>query len=325
MTQLSPRPAARLPAEPASRADTHSRTTDAAATLDEHLNRQRQRIDCRLEELVPAENERPSIIHRAMRYSLLAGGKRLRPILCLETSRMLASEPNPDIEAIASTLELIHTYSLIHDDLPALDNDDYRRGKPTSHKQFGEAIAILTGDALLTLAFRVLATLPETPAEAKAALVAELSQAAGTVDGMIGGQVADLEAILDAATPETLEYIHRSKTAALFRAAASLGAIAEGADADSLARIGKFGLTAGLAFQIADDILDVESSTETLGKTAGKDAAQKKLTYPALYGVERSRKMSREWLGEAKAMLDPYGEQANVLRELADRLVVRKS
>ncbi|MBI4480228.1 MAG: polyprenyl synthetase family protein [Acidobacteria bacterium] len=298
---------------------------DAATSLAAHLEQQRQRIDGRLEQLVPPEIAPPSSIHRAMRYSLFAGGKRLRPILCLETSRMLSAEPNQDIDAIASTLELIHTYSLIHDDLPALDDDDYRRGKPTCHKMFGEAMAILAGDALLTLAFRVLSTLPGSTPDVRSALVAELSDAAGTVDGMIGGQVADLEAVTNPPHAELLEYIHRSKTAALFRAAVSMGAIAERAEPATLARLAQFGQTAGLAFQIADDILDVESSTEALGKTAGKDAAQKKATYPALYGVERSRQMASEWIGEAKALLEPFGERASVLRELADRLVFRKT
>ena len=298
---------------------------DAATSLATHLEQQRQRIDRRLEQLVPPEMAPPSSIHRAIRYSLFAGGKRLRPILCLETSRMLSREPHSDIEAIASTLELIHTYSLIHDDLPALDNDDYRRGKPTCHKMFGEAMAILAGDALLTLAFRALSTLPGSTPDVRSALVAELSDAAGTIDGMIGGQVADLEAVSNPPNTELLEYIHRSKTAALFRAAVSMGAIAERAEPATVARLAKFGQTAGLAFQIADDILDVESSTEALGKTAGKDAAQKKVTYPALYGVERSRQLASEWIAEAKAMLDPFGERASVLRELADRLVFRKT
>ena len=186
-----------------------------------------------------------------------------------------------------------------------------------------EATTILAGDALLTLAFRVLSTTPGTPSEVRSALVAELSHAAGTVDGMIGGQVADLEAAADQASPEILEYIHNSKTAALFRASVTMGAIAERADPATLAGISKFGQTAGLAFQIADDILDVESSTETLGKTAGKDTAQKKLTYPALYGVEPSRQMARNWIAEAQAMLDPFGSHASVLRELANRLVFR--
>lgn len=302
-----------------------SASPELGTSLAEHLERQRQRIDRRLQQLLPGETVPPSSIHRAMRYSLFAGGKRLRPILCLETSRMLANEPNRDIETIASALELIHTYSLIHDDLPALDNDDYRRGKLTCHKMFDEAIAILAGDALLTLAFRVLSTLSATPPETVTALVAELSTAAGTVDGMIGGQVADLEAVSSEANPDALEYIHRSKTAALFRASVLLGAIAELADPATLARLSDFGLKAGLAFQIADDILDVESSTETLGKTAGKDAAQKKLTYPALYGVDRSRQLATDWLKEAKSLLDPYGTKADVLRELADRLVYRKT
>ncbi|MBI3933987.1 MAG: polyprenyl synthetase family protein [Acidobacteria bacterium] len=297
----------------------------ATAPLAAHLEQQRQRIDRRLEQVLPAETAPPSSIHRAMRYSLFAGGKRLRPILCLETSRMLAAAPHPDMEAIASTLELIHTYSLIHDDLPALDNDDFRRGKPTCHKMFGEAMAILAGDALLTLAFRVLATLPQATPEIRCALLAELSGAAGTLDGMIGGQVADLEAVTNTSSGEMLEYIHRSKTAALFRAAVTMGAIAEQADPATLERLGRFGITAGLAFQIADDILDVESSSETLGKTAGKDIAQQKVTYPALYGVERSRQMASDWIGEAKALLDPFGSRASVLRQLADRLVFRNA
>jgi len=294
-------------------------------SLESYLEQQRLRVDRRLNQLVPAETACPPLIHRAMRYSLFAGGKRLRPILCLEASRLFTDEPCADVEAISCTLELVHTYSLIHDDLPALDNDDYRRGKPTCHKVFGEAIAILAGDALLTLAFHVLSTLPQTPPDVRAALVAELSNAAGTVDGMIGGQVADLEAVNDSPGPETLEYIHRSKTAALFRASVSLGAIAERADAAQQAALAEFGTTAGLAFQIADDILDVESSREALGKTAGKDAQQKKVTYPALYGVERSRQMAGEWIAQAKAALEPFGERAGTLRQLADVLVFRKA
>ena len=304
-------------------------TIPAPVALAAHLEAQRQRIDRRLDELVPPETTIPATVHRAMRYSLFAGGKRLRPILCLEASRLVAaqpgSEPAPDIEAIAATLELIHTYSLIHDDLPALDNDDYRRGKLTCHKMYGEAMAILAGDALLTLAFQVLSGLPRTAAEVRSALVAELADAAGTVDGMIGGQVADLEAASATPTAEMLEYIHRSKTAAMFRASVAMGAIAERAAPETIERLSRFGKTAGLAFQIADDLLDVESSTEALGKTAGKDILQKKVTYPALYGVARSHQMAAEWIGEAKTLLDPFGERASVLRDLADRLVFRKA
>jgi geranylgeranyl diphosphate synthase type II len=293
--------------------------------LESYLDQQRLRVDRVLDQLVPAESACPPLIHRAMRYSLFAGGKRLRPIMCLEAARLFSDEPGADLEAISGTLELVHTYSLIHDDLPALDNDDYRRGKPTCHKVFGEAIAILAGDALLTLAFQVLSTLPRTPPEVRAALAAELSQAAGTVDGMIGGQVADLEAINGTTGPEQLEYIHRAKTAALFRASVCLGAIPESPHPAQLAKVAQFGRSAGLAFQIVDDILDVESTRETLGKTAGKDAKQKKVTYPAQYGVERSRQMAAEWIGEAKSALAGFGDRAATLRELADFLVFRKA
>jgi geranylgeranyl diphosphate synthase type II len=302
-----------------------SNPPEQTQSLKSYLEEQRQRIERSLELLVPSETERPTVLHRAMRYSLFAGGKRLRPILCLEASRAISTDPVPDIDAVASTLELIHTYSLIHDDLPALDNDDYRRGKLTCHKVFGEAMAILAGDALLTLAFQVLSSLPGTPSAVRAALAAELSRAAGTVDGMIGGQAADLEAANNSLNPDTLEYIHRSKTAAMFRAAVCLGAIAAQATREQLSRIAQFGETAGLAFQIVDDILDVEGSRETLGKTAGKDATQKKVTYPALYGLERSRQLAEQKLARAQAALAPLGAPAGRLRQLAEALVVRKT
>lgn len=293
------------------------------------MEEQRRRVEACLDQLVPAVDAAPPVIHRAMRYSLFAGGKRLRPILCLATARMIADEPVADGEAISSTLEMIHTYSLIHDDLPALDNDDLRRGKPTCHVQFGEATAILAGDGLLTLAFHVLATLPRTPPQTRAHLIAELSQAAGTVDGMIGGQVADLEAtdnsVSPALSPATLEYIHRSKTAALFRASILMGAIAADASEGQLRDLSDFGAKAGFAFQIVDDILDVESSPEQLGKSVGKDAAQKKVTYPALYGVARSRQMAHELLTDAKGSLDGFGPGSERLKALADLLVFRNA
>ncbi|MSO19056.1 MAG: polyprenyl synthetase family protein [Acidobacteria bacterium] len=262
-----------------------------------------------------------------MRYSLFAGGKRLRPFLCMEASRVVAdqAQPNPDIEAISSTLELIHTYSLIHDDLPALDNDDLRRGRPTCHVQFDEATAILAGDALLTLAFHVLATLPASDSEIRARLVAVLATAAGTVDGMIGGQVADLEAVSAQPTPEMVHYIHRSKTAALITAAVVMGAIAENASSTQIETLRRFGSQAGLAFQIIDDVLDVEGTSAALGKTAGKDQAQHKATFPAVYGVARSRAMAYERLSEAKEALATFGERASTLRQLADSLVIRNT
>ncbi len=301
--------------------------------LQSYLKEQRQRVDARLGLLVPPETQIPSAIHRAMRYSLFAGGKRIRPIFCLEAARVISQERGKDpgedsaedLEAISCTLELVHTYSLIHDDLPALDNDDYRRGKLTCHKAFGEANAILAGDALLTLSFEVLANLPHTPAEVKAALVAELARAAGTVGGMIAGQVLDLEAASNSVTPELLEMIHRSKTAALFRASVCMGAIGARANTQQLAALCRFGEIAGLAFQIADDILDVESSTETLGKTAGKDVLQKKVTYPAVYGVERSRQIAAELVAKAAAAIEPFGERSARLKQLAEFLVSRKA
>ena len=294
-------------------------------SLESYLEQQRARIDKELERLAPPETAVPAVVHRAMRYSLFAGGKRIRSIFCLEAAGLVSPDPGPDSEAICCTLELIHTYSLIHDDLPALDNDDYRRGKLTCHKVFGEAMAILAGDALLTLAFQVLANLPQTPPAVKADLVAELSRAAGTVGGMIGGQAADLEAVNGPVSPETLEYIHRAKTGALFCAAVRLGAIGAQASPEQLAAISCFGENAGLAFQIVDDILDVESSTESLGKTAGKDVLQKKVTYPSVYGLERSKQLAADYIGQAKAALEPFGPRAARLKELADFLVVRKA
>jgi len=294
-------------------------------SLQSYLEQQRLRIDRELERLAPPETAVPPVIHRAMRYSLFAGGKRIRSIFCLEAAGLVSHDPGPDIEAISCTLELVHTYSLIHDDLPALDNDDYRRGKLTCHKVFGEAMAILAGDALLTLAFQVLSNLPQTPPAVKSDLVADLARAAGTIGGMIGGQVADLEAVSSPVTPETLEYIHRAKTGALFCASVRLGAIGVQATAEQLAAISCFGENAGLAFQIVDDILDVESSSDSLGKTAGKDILQKKVTYPSLHDLERSKQMASGYIGQAKAALEPFGARAARLKELADFLVFRKA
>jgi geranylgeranyl diphosphate synthase type II len=224
----------------------------------------------------------------------------------------------------ACSLELIHTYSLIHDDLPALDNDDYRRGKLTNHKVFGDAMAILAGDALLTLAFQVLAELP-APADRKVRLMAELATASGTVGGMIGGQVADLEGEGKPPDAALLESIHRAKTGALLRASLRMGAIYAGASEAQYAALSCYGEHIGLAFQIVDDILDVEESSEALGKTAGKDAAQHKITFPAVYGLEVSRTMAEAECARAHQVLEPFGERAARLHELADLIVRRKS
>jgi len=291
--------------------------------LREYLAQQQRLVDSELDRLVPPETTPPVTIHRAMRYSLFAGGKRIRPILCIEAARTVSDTPD-GVAPAACSLELIHTYSLIHDDLPALDNDDYRRGKLTNHKVFGDAMAILAGDALLTLAFQVLAELP-VPTDRKARLIAELSTAAGTVGGMIGGQVADLEGEGKPPNPELLETIHRAKTGALLRASLRLGAICAGAADAQYAALSCYGEHIGLAFQIVDDILDVEESSEALGKTAGKDAQQQKITFPAVYGLEVSRRMAEEECERAHRVLEPFGDRAVRLHELADLIVRRKS
>jgi len=280
-------------------------------------------VDTALEHLMPGEDAQPPSIHRAMRYSVQAGGKRVRPILCLESARIFSADLTP-VLPVACALEFIHTYSLIHDDLPALDNDDLRRGKPTCHKKFGEATAILAGDALLTLAFETLANAPIEPAR-RVAILSHVAASAGTVNGMVGGQVADLEAEGRAIEPAELEYIHRSKTAALIRASIVAGAIAGGADDENVTRLKRYGETIGWAFQVVDDILDVEESSAALGKTAGKDAAQKKATYPAFYGLEKSRQFATELESRAMAELAPYGKRAARLQELAELIVHRRA
>jgi geranylgeranyl diphosphate synthase type II len=258
-----------------------------------------------------------------MRYSVFAGGKRIRPILCFEAARMFSENPEGAIP-VGCALEFIHTYSLIHDDLPALDNDDLRRGKPTNHKVFGEAIAILAGDALLTLAFQTLASMT-LEAEKRLAILDLIARAAGTDRGMIGGQVADLEAERDAVDTAGLEYIHRSKTAALIRASIVAGGIAGGADRTDVMRLTAFGENIGWAFQVVDDLLDVQESSAALGKTAGKDEVQKKATYPALYGLEKSRAIASDLEAKALVELADYGERGSRLRQLAQFLVARRS
>lgn len=293
-------------------------------TLDEYLEDRRGLIDAALEKVVPSEREYPETIHRAMRHSLFGGGKRIRPILTMAAAE--AVEPRVNVvERAACALELVHTYSLIHDDLPALDNDDFRRGRPTCHKVFGEAMAILAGDALLTLAFQVLSDLGDVPGERRIRMVTELATGAGTVNGMIGGQVADLEAEGKPVDANHLDYIHRSKTGALIRASVRIGAIYAGADRAQFEALSKYGTHIGLAFQIVDDILDVVGSTETLGKTAGKDAAQQKATFPALYGLEASRDQANLHLAEAVQALRPIGEPSVRLREIAGRIVTRSA
>src|SRR6202165_374555 len=291
--------------------------------LPAFFEQDRAAVDAALSRLMPGETAQPPSIHLAMRYSVQAGGKRVRPILCLESARIFSADVTP-VLPVACALEFIHTYSLIHDDLPALDNDDLRRGKPTCHKKFGEATAILAGDALLTLAFETIGKTPVEPARS-VAMVTEVASAAGTVNGMVGGQVADLEAEGHRIAPEMLEYIHRSKTAALIRASVATGALCGGAGTEDVARLRRFGESIGWAFQVTDDILDVEESSAALGKTAGKDIAQQKATYPAVFGVAQSHEIAAKLADDAIAQLDSFGERASRLRSLAEFLVHRRA
>jgi geranylgeranyl diphosphate synthase type II len=293
-------------------------------SLAEYLARQTERIDAELARIVPSEQTPPATLHRAMRYSLFAGGKRIRPVLCLEAARAVAPEA-PGVEAAACALELVHTYSLIHDDLPALDNDDLRRGRPTCHKVFGEAMAILAGDALLTYAFQVLGAIESVDGARRARMMFELAAAAGTPGGMVAGQVADLEGEGQAPDAALLESIHRAKTGALLRASVRLGAICAGAAEPELAALSSYGEHVGLAFQIVDDLLDVEQTSEALGKTAGKDAAQHKITFPAVYGMDESRRMAERQRAAAHEALRGFGPRAALLKDLADLIVHRRS
>lgn len=292
--------------------------------LTQTLEDGRKLTDAALERLLPAANTRPTSIHQAMRHSVFAGGKRIRPILCMEAGRAVAGSLPASIEELGAALEMLHTYSLIHDDLPALDNDDLRRGRPTCHKVYGEAIAILAGDALQTQAYEVLSRL-RCSAEARVKIIEEIAHDTGTVNGMIGGQVVDLEAERTKPDAETLEYIHRSKTAALITASVITGGIYAGADPKQVANLRLFGQAIGLAFQIVDDILDVTQTSEQLGKTAGKDLASEKATYPALFGLEESRKKARSLLEDAYQAVQNLGAKGETMKELARYLIERES
>ncbi len=291
--------------------------------LKQTLEQGQALTDAALERLLPPVTQHPVSIHRAMRHSVFAGGKRLRPILCMETGRMVAGSMPPGIEELGAALEMLHTYSLIHDDLPALDNDDLRRGRPTCHKEFGEAIAILAGDALQTQAYQVLSRL-QCPAESRVRIIEEIARGTGTVEGMIGGQVVDLEAEHTKPDLAMLEYIHRSKTAALIGASVVSGGIYAGVDNQTAATLRSFGQSIGLAFQIVDDVLDVTQTSEQLGKTAGKDKAAEKATYPALFGVDESLKKAEALVGKAFTSLNGFGPRAETLKDLARYLVERK-
>jgi geranylgeranyl diphosphate synthase, type II len=284
--------------------------------IQQYLTESKLAVDEYLDRLLPAATEAPPTIHRAMRHSVFAGGKRVRPILVLAAGGSIGGNRETLLH-LGAAIEMIHTYSLIHDDLPALDNDDLRRGVPTCHKVFGEAMAILAGDALMTRCYQLLADLPGITDSVRLAVIREIAYATGTVNGMIGGQVADLESEGKPISPPVLEYIHHSKTGALLTACTRCGGMAAGAGETQLHALTEFGSKVGLVFQIVDDILDVTASSERLGKTAGKDEKVKKATYPALYGVESSRSMARDLVFAAIEELKDLGQAAEPLRSIA--------
>lgn len=290
--------------------------------LKAYLRLRQKTIDRALDRFLPRESTPPATIHKAMRYSLFAGGKRLRPILCLAATEACGGTISAALP-LACAVECIHTYSLVHDDLPSMDNDDLRRGRATCHKVFGDGIAILAGDALLTIAFKIATHVKRTKRYDLREIFREISTAAGS-QKLIAGQVADLEAEGRRINRTHLRYIHENKTAALLTASVRLGAMAANASAKQLAAITAFGRALGLAFQVIDDILDVTQTSEKLGKSAGKDVAAKKATYPAVIGLEKSRAEARRLTSQAHGALKPLGEHAAVLRELADYLLQRE-
>lgn len=293
--------------------------------LRNYLSAKQELIDAALAELLPPQAVYPEIIHDAVSYSMFAGGKRLRPVLCLASAEALGAGGS-ELLPVACALEMIHTYSLIHDDLPAMDNDDYRRGKPTNHKVYGEGIAVLAGDALLTLAFEVLAAYGlKARAEKKAqvlTVIKEIARASGTF-GMIGGQAVDLLSEGKKITPETLEYIHRHKTGALFLASVRSGALLAGAAQDQLAALSAYAENFGLAFQITDDLLDIEGSAEIIGKPVGSDIRNEKVTYPSIYGLEHTKRLAAATVEKATAALAGLPGDTEPLKLLVQYLLKR--
>jgi geranylgeranyl diphosphate synthase type II len=297
----------------------------ATEAFNDYLARRAAEVNQWLDRLVPSETTPPEQLHRAMRYSLLAGGKRLRPSLTLAAGEALGADTD-DLMPAACAIEMIHTYSLIHDDLPAMDNDDLRRGRPTCHKAFGEAVAILAGDALLTQAFRVLsADAPHRDAERQVRVIREIATAAGSVDALIGGQIADIEGEGKNVDASTLEYIHRSKTGAMITSSVVVGGIIAGASEEQIDKLRGYGERIGLAFQIADDILDVTSTSEQLGKTPGKDQAANKATYPAIHGIDASTARARQLVDEAVRIAADLNLKTRVLEDLARFIIARSS
>jgi geranylgeranyl diphosphate synthase type II len=291
--------------------------------LGTYLAQRQQQVERALQAALPPATRKPATIHKAMRYSLFAGGaKRLRPILCLAAAEACGGDP-AEVLPLACAVECVHTYSLIHDDLPSMDDDDFRRGQPTCHKVFGEGMAVLAGDALLTFAFELVAKANGWPRYGTRALVEELAVTAGSLK-LIAGQVADLEGEGQPVTPRQLRYIHQCKTAALLTTAIRFGGMSANASAKQLAALSTFGEALGLAFQVIDDILDVTQTSEKLGKSAGKDLSAQKATYPSVLGLDEARHEARRLTAQAHAALGGFGAAADALRALADHLLQRE-
>jgi geranylgeranyl diphosphate synthase type II len=272
-----------------------------------------------LESLLPKDTAYPPSIHSLMRYSIFAGGKRVRPCLIMASHEACGGiSGDKNVVLACAAVEMLHTFSLIHDDLPCMDDDDFRRGKPTAHKAFNEALAVLGGDALCIFAYECLGKI------GRADIVVEISQALGT-SGMIGGQVVDVESEGTHASRQTLEYIHKNKTAALIRACVRVGAMLATAPKDSITKLSAYGDSVGLAFQVIDDILDEEGTTEQIGKDAGSDREKGKVTFPSVVGMEESKKYAKELIDKAKSEIASFGEKAEMLRELAEFIRVRIS
>jgi len=287
------------------------------------MKKQAELVNRALGRFLPTARTRPATIHQAMRYSLFAGGKRIRPILTLAAAEACGGRPK-DAMPLACVVECIHTYSLVHDDLPAMDNDDFRRGRPTSHKVYGEGIAVLTGDALLTQAFEIAAQAKGWPRYPHVSLIREITDTAGSLK-LIAGQVADLEGEGKNLSVAQLRYIHERKTSALLACSVRLGGMSANCTARQLKALTDFGYNVGLAFQVIDDILDVTQTTEELGKTAGKDQATAKVTYPAIVGLEKSRKIAKKLTDKAFAALKPFGDKATALEAITEYLLKRSN
>ena len=293
-----------------------------ADSLDTYLKKARTKVDRALHRALPPATRQPQVLHEAMRHSVFAGGKRLRPILALAAAEACGGDPDEALP-LACAVECIHTFSLIHDDLPCMDDDDMRRGRPTCHKVYGDAVALLAGDALQAAAFAAASTHPGNPAYSAAQMIGELAVASGSLQ-LVGGQVLDMQAEQRTeTTPAQLRAIHLGKTAALLTCALRLGAMSAAAGSAELDAVTRFGRNLGLAFQVVDDILDVTQNSETLGKTAGKDTASGKATYPAVHGIDGAKAEAARFTRAARKALVPLGERATTLHAIADRLLVR--